>query len=321
METKQLGSLWPVSALTIGGGGIGQVWGPTSRDEAVATVRAAVDGGITLIDVAPTYGDGEAERVVGLAFDGRLPEGVKVSTKHHVGHDPADVEAELLASLEESRRRLRLDYVDLFILHSQILPRPDPERETWTIPQQVFEDIARPALQKLVDDGHVGSWGITATQFPEVLESVFSARPTPQVAQMVANAIDSPGDMAWTPIQVGPRELITRAKQAGVGVMGIRAVQAGALTGGLDRDLPADHPARVDFERAAPFRAVAAGLGESPASLAHRYAMSMDGVDTVVLGVKNRTELAECLAAAEAGPLPADVMERVDEVMSPRSAS
>jgi aryl-alcohol dehydrogenase-like predicted oxidoreductase len=45
--------------------------------------------------------------------------------------------------------------------------------------------------------------------------------------------------------------------------------------------------------------------------------MSIDGVDTVVLGVKNRSELAECLAAAEAGPLPAEVIEQVDQATAP----
>jgi aryl-alcohol dehydrogenase-like predicted oxidoreductase len=313
MEIRMLGSLWPVSVLTIGGGGIGQVWGATSREEAVATVRAAVDGGISLIDVAPSYGDGEAEAVVGLAFGGTLPSGVRVSTKHHVGHDPVEVEAKMIASLERSLKRLRLEFVDLLLLHSQIVPQPDPERETWTIPRQLFEEAARPALQKLVDDGRVGAWGITAVQFPEVLEAVFSAPPTPQVAQMVTNAIDAPGDMSWSDASTIPRPLIARAKRAGVGVMGIRAVGAGALTDSLDRDLAVDRPARLDFERAASFRAVAAGLGESAAALAHRYAMSMDGVDTVVLGVKNRSELAECLAAAEAGPLPAEVIGQVDQ--------
>ena len=285
METRMLGSLWPVSVLTLGGGGIGQVWGPTSRDEAVATVRAAVEGGITFIDVAPSYGDGEAEEVVGLAFSGRLANGVRVLTKHHVGHDPAEVEAKMIASLEASLRRLRLDFVDVLLLHSQIVPRPDAERETWTTPLALFEEAARSALQKLVDEGRVGAWGITAVQFPEVLEAVFSAQPTPQVAQMVANVIDAPGDMSWTPSPTGPRQLIARAKEAGVGVMGIRAVQAGALTDRLDRELPPDHPARVDFERAAPFRAVAAELGASAAALAHRYALSSDGGDTDGLGV------------------------------------
>jgi diketogulonate reductase-like aldo/keto reductase len=63
-----------MSCLTLGGGGIGQVWGPTSRDEAVATVREAVEAGITFLDVAPAYGSGEAELVIGAAFNGRLPE-------------------------------------------------------------------------------------------------------------------------------------------------------------------------------------------------------------------------------------------------------
>ncbi len=49
----------------------------------------------------------------------------------------------------------------------------------------------------------------------------------------------------------------------------------------------------------------------STAALAHRYALTMPGVDSVVLGVKNRAELAECVAAAEAGPLPADVMTAI----------
>ena len=94
--------------------------------------------------------------------------------------------------------------------------------------------------------------------------------------------------------------------------MGIRAVQAGALTDAVDRPLPDDHPDQADYRRAAPFRALAAELGESPASLAHRYALSMSGVSTVVLGVKNRAELSECLAAEAMGPLEPELMARID---------
>ena len=43
MKTRQLGDLWPVSALTLGGGGVEQLWGETTREECVGTVRAAVD--------------------------------------------------------------------------------------------------------------------------------------------------------------------------------------------------------------------------------------------------------------------------------------
>jgi aryl-alcohol dehydrogenase-like predicted oxidoreductase len=67
-----------------------------------------------------------------------------------------------------------------------------------------------------------------------------------------------------------------------------------------------------DYARAAGFRRLAAELGMTPALLAHRYALSLP-VDTVVLGVKNRRELAECVVAAEAGALPADLLARVDQ--------
>jgi aryl-alcohol dehydrogenase-like predicted oxidoreductase len=53
-------------------------------------------------------------------------------------------------------------------------------------------------------------------------------------------------------------------------------------------------------------------LGESAASLAHRYALSMPGVDTVVLGAKNRAELRDCLGAATKGPLPSEVTRQID---------
>src|SRR5215469_13973757 len=89
MQMRMLGRLWPVSALTLGGGGLGQVWGVTSRAEAVATVREAVEAGVTLLDLAPGYGDGEAERVIGEAFGGRLPGGVRVTTKCRIGNPPA----------------------------------------------------------------------------------------------------------------------------------------------------------------------------------------------------------------------------------------
>jgi aryl-alcohol dehydrogenase-like predicted oxidoreductase len=58
-----------------------------------------------------------------------------------------------------------------------------------------------------------------------------------------------------------------------------------------------------------------AELGENPAVVAHRYALSL-GIDTLVLGVKNRQELAECVNAAAAGPLPAALMARIDATVA-----
>ena len=98
--------------------------------------------------------------------------------------------------------------------------------------------------------------------------------------------------------------------------MGIRAVQAGALTDAFDRAVAEDHPDMADYRRAEPFRALVRKIGESPASLAHRYALSMAGVSTVILGVKNRSELSESLEAAAGGPLDPELMARIDAVVT-----
>ena len=94
-------------------------------------------------------------------------------------------------------------------------------------------------------------------------------------------------------------------------MLGIRAVQAGALTAAIDRPLPDDHAEVRDYARAAGFRLLCSELGEDPAVIAHRYALSLD-IDTLVLGVKNRHELADCVAAADAGPLAAELIARID---------
>ena len=87
------------------------------------------------------------------------------------------------------------------------------------------------------------------------------------------------------------------------------------MTSAFDRPLPADHPDTADYDRATPFREIAAGLGDSPAYLAHRYALSVPGVSTVVLGVKDRRELRECIAAEAAGPLDPAFIRRIDEAV------
>ena len=55
MKKRSFKPFGNISALTLGGGGLGQVWGETSREEAVATVNLAIEKGITHLDVAPMY--------------------------------------------------------------------------------------------------------------------------------------------------------------------------------------------------------------------------------------------------------------------------
>jgi len=322
MQQHSFGGLWPVSALTLGGGGLGMVWGETTFEECLATVHDAVAAGITLIDLAPRYGDGKAEEVVGAAFSGRLPEGVRVTSKCNLGNVPRpEIEPMLRRSIEGSLGRLRLSRLDLFFLHSNVVPDelhiarwPDAALRMTLYDSFVAE--VRPVFEKLVGEGLIGAWGLTGIGHPDTIIRLLGERPAPAAVQCIANLLDSPGGLKFFDGPAKPREVMAAARANGVGVMGIRAVQAGALTSALDRLLPADHPEMRDYARAAGFRRLAAELGMTPALLAHRYALTLP-VDTLVLGVKNRTELAECVAAAEAGTLPADLMARVDRSVDP----
>ena len=320
MKTHPFGPIGHVSTLTLGGGGLGQLWGPTTRAECVATVKAAVDAGIALIDLAPRYGDGKAEQVLGEAFGGRLPAGVRVTSKCNLGNPPKEgIERILRQSIEASLRLTQLDRLDVFFLHSNIVPDGDAmwQREDTSrfVPLPVFEQTIRPLFERFVREGLIGAWGVTGIGHPDAIVQVLRGDPKPAVVQVIANLLDSPGGLKFFDGPARPREIMRVAHEQGVAVMGIRAVQAGALTAAIDRPLSADHPEVLDYARAAGFRALCVELGENPAVLAHRYALGLE-IDTLVLGVKNRVELAECVAAAEAGPLTAEVMARIDMSVS-----
>jgi len=321
MQQRMLGNHFPVSSLTLGGGGLGMLWGETTETECVATVRAAVDAGITLLDMAPRYGDGKAEDIVGQAFESKLPTGVRVTSKCNLGNPaPDQVLPTLRASIQASLKRLRIQRIDLFFLHSNIVPTPDhpmmrtgdsPSRMT---PWPLYAGHVRPAMEALVREGLIAAWGITGIGHPDAIIRALGDDPKPAAVQVIANLLDSPGALKFYEGPAKPRTVMAAARSHGVGRMGIRAVQAGALTAAIDRPLPADHPEVQDYARAAPFRAICKDLGEDPAIVAHRYALGLD-IDTLVLGVKNRAELAGCVAAANAGPLPRDVRLRIDAAM------
>ena len=321
MQHHSFGPLPPVSTLTLGGGGLGMLWGETTVDECIATVHAAVAAGISLLDLAPRYGDGKAELVVGEAFAGRLPSGVRVTSKCNLGNAPPErVESMLRQSIEGSLQRLRLSRLDLFFLHSNVVPdesfiaRRPPDAASRMTPYAVFVGHVRPLFERFVAEGLIGAWGLTGIGHPDTIIKLLGERPAPAAVQCIANLLDSPGGLKFFDGPAKPRAVIAAARANSVGVMGIRAVQAGALTAAIDRPLPADHAESRDYRLAAPFRQICSELGANPAVIAHRYALSLD-IDTLVLGVKNRRELAECVGAAEAGPLPRDLIARIDASM------
>ena len=317
MNRTNLGPLTGVSRLALGGGGLGNLWGATEHDEAVATVRAAVDGGINLIDLAPLYGNSEA--LVAEAFGGRPPKGIRFTSKCYLGSPEAPADG-LIQSLETSLATLGLEQLDVFFLHTNICPddyvyaqMTDLQHRfstTWSI----YTDHVVPTMERLRAQGRIGAWGITAVGIPQTIAVALERSPAPQVAQVVTNLLDSAGGMRRFADPFHPRETLALAKARGIGVMGIRAVQAGALCAAFDREVGAETPEGLDYAVAAPFRALCNTWGVDPALAAHRYALSLEGVDTLVLGVKNRAELRQGLEAERHGPLSPDQVVAIDQL-------
>ena len=317
MKKNTFGPLGSVSALTLGGGGIGQAWGETSREEAAATIHAAIDAGIDLLDTAPMYRNCEA--IVGETFGGKLPKGLRVTTKYGLGTPaPSEVEKLLTQSLDGSLKAMKIDHADIFFLHSNICAddyvyaiRPDVQ-DGFATRWSVYAELVIPAFEKLKAAGKIRSWGITGSGVPGAIIRALKHDKKPDYVQAVTNLLDSAGSLRRYADPARPRDIIKVAVEQGVSVLGIRAVQAGALTAQVDRDLSPNNPDNKDYQRAAPFRALCAELGQDPAVIAHRYALSMPGVPTVILGVKNREELRQCVEGEAAGPLEPALLQKID---------
>src|SRR5580700_6170235 len=155
METIDIGDL-PVSASRIGLGTWaigGWMWGGTSAREAVQTIQSAVDQGINLIDTAPVYGFGRSEELVGqaLAPQGRRNRAI-IATKVGVewingkiyrNSSPERIRQEV----ENSLRRLRTDYIDLYQVH-------------WPDPAVPIEETAK-EMGKLLVEGKIRAVGVS----------------------------------------------------------------------------------------------------------------------------------------------------------------
>lgn len=314
MEQRTLGKTgFQVSALTLGGGGIGMVWGATTDEECIETVKAAVASGVNLLDLAPIYGKGKSEEVVGQAWPD-LPTRPLIATKVFVMPDERkDVSGAVHRSLEGSLKRLGLSSVDIFQLHNQIEPQDPTAPRRLTLREVVGSGGVLEAMQKLKDAKVVKAVGFTGIARHDMVRELFADGRFDTV-QLVTNILCSEGEMGArgdAPYR-NHLEMVRLAHAAGLGVFGIRPFAAGSLTASIDRSLPAEHPVVRDFALAQQHLGFLASETSSSLSIAAmRYALSLPGVSTVVTGAKNRAELAEAVAAVAAGPLPPATMERI----------
>jgi aryl-alcohol dehydrogenase-like predicted oxidoreductase len=300
----------------VGLGCMGMTWayGAAERDEAesVATIRRALDIGVTLLDTADMYGPFTNEELVGRAIEGRRDEVVLATKCGLVVEDAAEYvlrrdgrPEHVRSAIEGSLRRLRTDFVDLYQLHR--VDSEVPLEETWG------------AMSELVQDGKVGALGMSEVTAGE-LERAHAIHPVASV--------QSEGSL-WT--RDAFAEVVPWCAAHGAAFLPFAPLGRGFLTGAL---APQEFPPG-DFRKNNPrfqrdamdanavlverVRAVAGRRDATPAQVALAWLLAQGEHIVPIPGTKRRSRLEENAAAADV-ELTAEDLAELDTLPAPVGA-
>ncbi len=319
MERRTLGRTGlSVSALGFGCGDVGGLivrGTPADRERAVAR---ALELGINYFDTAASYGRGESEKNLGQVLKALRPD-IVLGTKFRI--DPGDrahVAEAVTASLEASLGRLGLERVDLFQLHNRV---SDTGQDRPLDPGAVLDQVV-PALERLQRQGKIGFFGITALGDTPALHRVIDAGRL-YTAQVCYNLLNPSAGTALPPGYPAQDfgALLERTRAAQMGVIAIRVLAAGALSGVETRHpvaIPTVDPIAsgpdyaADVARARRLEAlVGEGHAESLVDAAIRFAISNTAVTTALVGYSSLEHLEYAAASANRGPLSRAALDRL----------
>jgi len=310
------------------GFGCGDVGGLMVRGEHADQVRAvarAMELGINYFDTASRYGGGQSETNLGRVLK-ELSAEVYVGTKYSLGEaDPNDLKAGVIQSVEASLKRLGREQVDLIQLHDRISSQTDVSVRTITVSDVLGE--VREALEVLKFQGKARFYGMTGVGEPKGIHEVVASGLVSTV-QTVYNLINaSAGAAAPAGFDMPDYDrLIDLSAEKNVGVIVIRVLAAGALTGTSVR-----HPVAVqtvapigsgrDFQqdesRARQFAFIVnEGFASDMPEASIRFALSNPGVSTVLVGYSDLEHLEKSVQYAAKGPLPAEALARLPRAWS-----
>lgn len=318
LATRPLGNTGlEISSIVFGAGAVGGGVFRGERDDRLATVRAARDGGVNWIDTAPSYGNGQSEE--NLAWILRelnwLP---NLSTKVRLGpRDFEDIDHAVRNSAEESMKRLGFPGVELIQLHNRVGHERNVEAGTVSVDDVLGPNGIAEALDRVRDAGFTKLIGFTALGEADVLhELVESDRfDTLQTYHNVLN----PSATRLVPQSFSAldyRELAVRAAERGMGTLNIRVLAAGAIAGSTVRAgsramSPGSDPDR-DAARAALVNEAFEGEPGTPVQRAIRFALDQPGLSGVLVGTAGAAEVEEAVAAAALPPLSPEAMRRLE---------
>jgi aryl-alcohol dehydrogenase-like predicted oxidoreductase len=261
--------------------GVANRTGQPAYADVVAILAAALEGGVTCFDTAHDYGT--SEEVLGRALaELGVADAVTVVTKVRplAAGDAADPAAAIAASLDESRRRLRLDCLPLVLFHREA-------------------DAAHlDALVALRDRGWLRQAGVSCDNRPGPAAEL-AAREGVAALQLPANILDLRHWRAGS---------FAAAAERGVAVF-VRSVYLQGLLLMPEAEIPAALTPAVPVRRR--LEAIAAEAGLPLAELAVRFMLGLEGVTSLVMGVDTVKQLEANLALVARGPLAADLAAAV----------
>jgi aryl-alcohol dehydrogenase-like predicted oxidoreductase len=309
MQNRALGkSGLEVSALGFGCMGISFGYGPaTSRDEGIAIIRAAVDGGVTFFDTAEAYGPFANEELVGEAL-GAVRDQVVIATKFGFKFDRGkqagldSQPAHIREVAEASLKRLKTDRIDLFYQH-----RVDPN-----VP---IEDVAG-AVTDLIRGGKVRHFGLSEAGV-QTIRRAHAVQPV--------TALQSEYSLWWREPE---REVLPALEELGIGLVPFSPLGKGFLTGTIDDKTTFDS---ADFRNVVPrftpenrtanlafvewLKTFAERKKATPAQIALAWLLAQKPWIVPIPGTTKRRRLEENLGAA-AIQLTADDLREIDRAAS-----
>jgi len=265
----------------------GWMWGGTDDDRSIATICAALDRGITLIDTAPAYGQGHSEEVVGRAVErwghrDRVVIATKVGLEWRPGGDVVRnaSRARIMKEIHDSLRRLRTDYVDIYQVH-------------WPDPLVRFQETAE-ALYALYRDGRIRAIGVS--NYSTVQMDVFRQVAPIHTAQPPYNLFERDAE----------DEVLPYCRSHGIATLTYGALCRGLLSGRMmpETKFGGDDLRRTDPKFGAPryaqyLSAVAAlarlareRYGKTVLALAVRWVLDAPGVSVALWGARSPEQLA-----------------------------
>jgi L-galactose dehydrogenase/L-glyceraldehyde 3-phosphate reductase len=308
-----------LSVLGFGCGAVGGLMVRGDPGDQDRTIARALAAGVNYFDTAVQYGNGESEKNLGRVLQKLKPADVVVGTKVRLPPGEVGRIADAITqSLEASLKRLQRDRVDIFHLHNSIT-------ETGGGPalsvRQVLGEVV-PAFEKLRQQGKTRFLGLTAVGDTSSLHQAIDSRAfdSAQVAYNMLNPSAAEALPANYPAQ-DYRRLFDHTKAAGTGVVGIRVLAGGALSGSAERHPIASPPPEpigsannynADLDRARRLMPlVDEGFAANLSEAATRFVLSQPAMGTILVGMATPQQFEDALAAVEKGPLPQAALDRL----------